>query len=258
VRFYQASGAIDSGFLSQGDAIPSALARDAQGRFLVGGNFTTIAGASRNRIVRLTSAGQRDDSFDIGTGFGALVDEILVHPDGSVWVGGDFTTYNGTAVQRLIRLKGNPVTVTDPVEEYLANAGVPEGLRGDLDDADGDGVQNLVEYLYQTGPNNAASSVTPISTTPSQTGSALAGAGATGLDPAKTYRVIQVVVPENLLGTTVEVQAGLTLSDFGTGSAVATEYGSRIDNGSTETRTYYLTPATEDAPSLFTRLGVSR
>jgi len=258
VRFYQATGAIDSGFLSQGDAIPSALARDAQGRFLVGGNFTTIAGASRNRIVRLTAAGQRDDSFDIGTGFGALVDEILVHPDGSVWVGGDFTTYNGTAAQRLVRLKGNPATATDPVEEYLANAGVPEGLRGDLDDADDDGLANLIEYFYQTGPNDAASRATPFTGSATQTGSALAAAGVSGLDSGKTYRVIQVEIPKNLRGTNVAVQAGLNLDDFGTGSASATEFGTPVDNGETETRSFYLTPATNDAPTLFWRLGVSR
>jgi hypothetical protein len=31
-----------------------------------------------------------------------------------------------------------------------------------------------------------------------------------------------------------------------------------IDKGTTETRSYYLTPATEDASELFWRLGVSR
>ena len=62
-------------------ALPTALARDAQGRLFIGGNFTTIAGATLNRLVRLT-AGQRDDLVDIGSGFDQFFDDIIVHPDG--------------------------------------------------------------------------------------------------------------------------------------------------------------------------------
>jgi hypothetical protein len=255
---YDINGNLDASFLSTGNTTTTAHAKDSVGRILLGGNFTSIAGASRNRIVRLNADGSRDDNFAIGTGFNAAVDDIRIAADGSIWCAGNFTDYNGTAAQRLVRLKGNPATATDPVEEYLANAGVPEGLRGDLDDADDDGIANLIEYLYQTGPNDAASRVNPFTGSATQTGAALAAAGVSGLDSGKTYRVIQVEIPKNLRGTNVAVQAGLNLDDFGTGSASATEFGTPVDNGETETRSFYLTPATNDAPTLFWRLGVSR
>ncbi len=255
---FDSTGVRDTAFLSAGNAITTAHAKDAAGRLLLGGNFTSIAGAALNRLARLNANGSRDDFFVIGTGFNAQVEDINVAGDGSIWCAGSFTSYNGTAVQRLVRLNGNPVTATDPVEEYLANAGVPEGLRGDLDDADFDGLANLIEYLYQTGPNDSASRVNPFTGSAAQTGAALAAGGVSGLDSGKTYRVIQVVVPKNLRGTGVAVQAGLNLSDFGTGSASATEFGTPVDNGDTETRSFYLTPATEDAPTLFWRFAVSR
>jgi uncharacterized delta-60 repeat protein len=254
VRLYQANGAIDSGFLSQGDAIPNALARDAQGRFLIGGNFTTIAGASRNRIVRLTSAGQRDDSFDIGSGFSALVDEILVHPDGSVWVGGDFTSYNGTNVQRLVRLKGSGGSAADPYDDFVA--GLPEGLRGENDDADGDGFANLIEFLFGTDPGDSTAAPAPLSTGTASSGASLNTAYGMSLDTAKTYRLVEVEIPVDLMGLDVDLQASQNL--FFSGDATATEVGAPTVNGGTQTRRYVITPAMQDAPAMFWRLSVAR
>jgi uncharacterized delta-60 repeat protein len=254
VRLYQANGAIDSGFLSQGDAIPNALARDAHGRFFVGGDFINIAGAARNRIVRLTPDGQRDDSFAIGTGFSAYVDEILVHPDGSVWVGGDFTSYNGTSVQRLVRLKGSGGSAADPYDNFVA--GLPENLRGENDDADGDGIANLIEFLFGTDPGDSAATPAPLSTGTASSGASLNATYSLSLDMAKTYRLVEVEIPVDLMGLDVALEASRNLSF--TGDATATEVGTPTVNGGVQTRRYVITPAIEDAPSMFWRLSVAR
>jgi uncharacterized delta-60 repeat protein len=49
------------------------LALQSDGKVLVGGQFTSINGVSRNRIARLNSDGSLDTGFDPGTGFGHTV-----------------------------------------------------------------------------------------------------------------------------------------------------------------------------------------
>jgi uncharacterized delta-60 repeat protein len=80
------------------------IALQSDGKILVGGMFTTYAGVSANRIVRLNSDGSRDTGFSIGTGFDGTVRAITIQSDGNILVGGDFTTYNGTSRNRIIRL----------------------------------------------------------------------------------------------------------------------------------------------------------
>jgi uncharacterized delta-60 repeat protein len=86
-----------------------ALAVQADGKILVGGDFTTHNGVTSNRIARLNTNGTRDTDFTtaIGTGFNALVDEITVEAGGKIVVGGDFTTINGTTSNRIARLNSD-------------------------------------------------------------------------------------------------------------------------------------------------------
>ncbi len=77
-------------------------------KILVGGNFTTYNGVARNRLVRLTTDGAYDASFSgFTTGFNATVRQIELLGDGKILVCGNFTTYNGVAQNRIIRLNPN-------------------------------------------------------------------------------------------------------------------------------------------------------
>ncbi|UTW63956.1 T9SS type A sorting domain-containing protein [bacterium SCSIO 12741] len=77
------------------------------GKIICVGNFTTYNGASAKYIIRINADGTPDASFNTGTGFNNGVYEIQLQSDGKVLVAGLFTSYNGTAANRLIRLNSN-------------------------------------------------------------------------------------------------------------------------------------------------------
>lgn len=74
------------------------------GKALIGGSFTQVRDATRNRIARLNVDGSLDTSFNAGTGPNDLVKVIKVQPDGKILVGGDFKTWNGSVRSCLVRL----------------------------------------------------------------------------------------------------------------------------------------------------------
>ena len=77
------------------------------GKVIVGGDFTNYQGVGVNRIIRLNSDGSRDNSFNIGTGFNNIVYSISTQNDGKLIIGGSFTTYQGAAANRIIRLNSD-------------------------------------------------------------------------------------------------------------------------------------------------------
>ena len=80
------------------------LALQPDGKIIVGGNFTKFNGSTVNRLVRLFPDGTLDTSFNIGLGADAIVESVLIQPDGKVVVGGRFSVFNGVAHNRLVRL----------------------------------------------------------------------------------------------------------------------------------------------------------
>ncbi|MBL7938484.1 MAG: T9SS type A sorting domain-containing protein [Flavobacteriales bacterium] len=74
------------------------------GKLLVGGDFTSYNGTTRNRLVRLNKTGSLDNTFSTGTTCNSWVYAITWQPEGRVTVGGGFTTFNGTTRNRLVRL----------------------------------------------------------------------------------------------------------------------------------------------------------
>lgn len=75
------------------------------GKALVGGNI--YEGISSGNFVQLNADGSVDTSFVTGTGFNDYVRAIEVQDDGKILVGGDFTSYNGTSCNRIVRLHSN-------------------------------------------------------------------------------------------------------------------------------------------------------
>jgi Domain of unknown function (DUF5122) beta-propeller len=85
------------------------LAADGSGDVYVGGDFTTYDGAQAIRIVRLNADGTIDPSFATGVGFNGSVRSIVPvgTQGGAIYVGGDFTTYNGIPRFRMMRITAN-------------------------------------------------------------------------------------------------------------------------------------------------------
>jgi uncharacterized delta-60 repeat protein len=84
------------------------IAQQSDGKLIVGGTFTSYNGTSANRIIRLNSNGSIDFTFNIGTGFSSgTVWDIAIQPDGKIISVGDFTSYNGTTANRIIRLNSD-------------------------------------------------------------------------------------------------------------------------------------------------------
>jgi uncharacterized delta-60 repeat protein len=93
------------------------LALQSDGKILVGGDFTTLRGSeTRNRIARIYADGRLDYDFLNTGGANTSVYCIAIQADGSIIVGGDFTTLAGQARNRIGRLGwwGNLDTSFDP------------------------------------------------------------------------------------------------------------------------------------------------
>lgn len=102
------SGSVDTSFdlnLPGPDDAVRAIALQSDGNILIGGDFANVNGTPRARIARLIGAnGTLDLSFDPGSGASASVRALTLRTDGSIWVAGDFTSYNGTNRNRIALL----------------------------------------------------------------------------------------------------------------------------------------------------------
>jgi len=81
------------------------------GSAVVGGDFTALNGASvPARLVGFTASGSRDTTFtsSLGSGFSDTVDEVRVRANGTIAVGGSFTTSNGAPPSGLTALQSQP------------------------------------------------------------------------------------------------------------------------------------------------------
>ena len=74
----------------------------ADGKILVGGNFTSIGGQTRNRIARLDATTGLADSFNPNANDD--VHAIAVQADGKILAGGFFASIGGQTRNRIARL----------------------------------------------------------------------------------------------------------------------------------------------------------
>ncbi len=83
-----------------------AIARQADGKYLIGGNLTSYNGTgnARNFIVRVNADGSFDSTFNAAI-TGTQVNAIVVQPDGKILIGGTFTQAGTTTVANLVRVE---------------------------------------------------------------------------------------------------------------------------------------------------------
>ncbi|HEY0459682.1 MAG TPA: FG-GAP-like repeat-containing protein [Pyrinomonadaceae bacterium] len=78
------------------------------GKILAYGYFQRANGARFNHIARFNAGGTLDATFNSGgSGANSVVYEAVLLPDNKIIIGGNFTSFNGTAVNRLARLNAD-------------------------------------------------------------------------------------------------------------------------------------------------------
>ncbi|RZK51724.1 MAG: T9SS type A sorting domain-containing protein, partial [Hymenobacter sp.] len=148
VARYESTGAQDASFTPQaatgGVSYYSsifALDRQADGKLLVGGDFTQLGGITRPGFARLTTTGGLDATFVPSPQFSGIVDALVVQPNGRVLLGGHFTPAGSSAGANLTRVlaNGQPdasfASTATPNNSVYALLVQPDGaivLAGDL------------------------------------------------------------------------------------------------------------------------------
>ena len=102
------NGTRDTTFTANANNFIFFAATQKDGKIITGGRFTTWNSAAIGRIVRLSENGTIDTKFisNIGTAANQDVWGVHIQLDNRIFVFGDFTTWNGTATTRLIRIGG--------------------------------------------------------------------------------------------------------------------------------------------------------
>jgi uncharacterized delta-60 repeat protein len=125
------------------------------GKILLSGYFTTFNGIESRYIVCLNQNGTRDDVFNtnIGTGLNSNANQIRVQPDEKILLGGNFTTFNGLTVNKLVRLnldgtRDSSFSITQPVNNGIASFVTLDDGRiivvGDFTTFNGLSINNIV------------------------------------------------------------------------------------------------------------------
>lgn len=106
-------GSLDTEFFNSGEGalgIVYSIVVQPNGQILIGGNFSHYNGVTRNRIARLRSTGSLDPTFNPGIGVGDpentgnAIRSIALHPDGSIFIVGEFPSYNGISRNNIAKL----------------------------------------------------------------------------------------------------------------------------------------------------------
>jgi hypothetical protein len=100
-----APGTLDPAFNAATNGLVRALVTQADGKILVAGDFTTVAGTARNRIGRVNANGTLDTGFNPNAN--GVVRCMQVQPDGTILIGGDFTSIGGTTRNRIALLNAD-------------------------------------------------------------------------------------------------------------------------------------------------------
>ncbi|WP_234425234.1 T9SS sorting signal type C domain-containing protein [Flavobacterium bizetiae] len=131
-KFYAQQGKVDITFNAlddgqNGDGFDSTvrtLSLQSDQKLIVAGEYLSLNGIPSSYLTRLQSNGMLDESFETGTSFNGKIYATYIQPDGKIIVGGNFTTYNGIASGRLIRLNTDGSYDNTFNTSVAANAGI--------------------------------------------------------------------------------------------------------------------------------------
>jgi len=114
------NGTVDSTFNTAPSSVIDAIIIQPDGKILVGGEFVSLLGTTRNHLARLNPNCTLDSAFNPGAN--GPVTSLALQADGKILVGGSFTTLAGQARTNLGRL--NPDGSIDTTFFPSANSNV--------------------------------------------------------------------------------------------------------------------------------------
>jgi uncharacterized delta-60 repeat protein len=191
----------------------STMSIQADGKFVVGGGFTTFNGNPLNRIARLTIDGSLDSSFDPGIGFepgntsfGNQVRTTSIQADGKIIAGGDFSEFDGNPRNRIARL----LNCIPPTLDSLGNVSICDGYA----------LPALTVGNYYTAPSGGGTMLNAGDTiTSTQTLYVYATNGTCADENSFDVSILpSPVEPANMTPTTVCPGSDVILSATGSGS----------------------------------------
>jgi uncharacterized delta-60 repeat protein len=108
------------------------ISKQSNGKIIIGGSFTSYNGTSRNNLARINTDGSLDLTFNIGNGTNNTIYTSAVQSDGKIIIGGDFTSYNSTARNRIVRINTDgTVDITFNMGTGLDNSVFSSSIQGD-------------------------------------------------------------------------------------------------------------------------------
>ncbi len=126
-------GSLDNTFTpgTGANASIDSMARQADGRYMIMGYFTSYNGTVRNKMARIGADGALDTTFNPGAGALDIYCMALqaVQAEERILIGGGFQSYDGTSRERIARINSNgsldatfnpglgPSTTNNPVAE---------------------------------------------------------------------------------------------------------------------------------------------
>lgn len=250
----------------------------------VGGYFSSIGGQARNLIAELNPSDGSATSFDPGAAGGTAAFALAVASDGTLYVGGDFQTFE-LASQQGFAAFSNPPPNLPPTARLTANptsgtAPLPVNFNA-ATSSDPDSSDSIASYSFDFGDGSAT--VTQAGATTSHTYTSAGTYNATvtitdnhGLQSTNTASVsIQVVLPNSsptarLTANPTSGVAPLTVSfdastssdpdsgdsiasytfNFGDGSAAVTQGGATVSHTYTSAGNYNATVTVTDSHGL--------
>ena len=112
-------GSVDSTFTPGvgANGLVSSIAVQPDGYIVVGGQFTSFSGVSRNGVTRLAPSGKMDPTINFGTGANGQVSAVTIEedtvagyptnvPDPKIIIGGAFTEYDSQPAADIARIYG--------------------------------------------------------------------------------------------------------------------------------------------------------
>ena len=189
----------------------SSLAVQADGRIVVGGDFTLFNGQIRHRLARLNADGSFDPSINFGTGANDFIAAISLQSyDGKIVIGGGFTEFDGLTRVAVARLFAG------------TNSGAGTFQFGATDYTVNENASNAVISVRRTGGLAGAASVhySMANGTATSPANYTASSGTLNFANAESVKEIVVPITDNLV-TNVDRTFTVSLSSPSAGASLA-------------------------------------